>query len=80
VHALAFAVAILFLISYVVYHYHAGSTHFPAPDHPPVYFFILTTHVILARRCPSGDRHDARAFKGRSIAISRSRTSRFRCG
>jgi len=45
----AFGVAILFLISYVVYHAQAGSTHFPGTGLiRPVYFFILTTHVILA--------------------------------
>lgn len=45
----AFGVAILFLTSYVVYHYHAGSTRFTGEGIiRPIYFFILTTHVILA--------------------------------
>ena len=45
----AFGVAVLFLISYVVYHSHAGSTRFTGTGLVrPVYFFILTTHVILA--------------------------------
>jgi uncharacterized membrane protein YozB (DUF420 family) len=45
----AFVVAILFLVSYVVYHYHAGSTRFRgAGIIRPIYFFILSTHVILA--------------------------------
>ena len=45
----AFASSILFLISYVVYHYHAGSR--PFPGRGPirgVYFAILISHVILA--------------------------------
>ncbi len=45
----ALAVAVLFLISYVIYHYHAGSTRFMGTGIVrPVYFFILTTHVVLA--------------------------------
>jgi uncharacterized membrane protein YozB (DUF420 family) len=45
----AFATSILFLISYVVYHAHAGSR--PFPGRGPirgVYFAILITHIILA--------------------------------
>ncbi|MBI3450019.1 MAG: DUF420 domain-containing protein [Acidobacteria bacterium] len=62
----AFVVAILFLISYVVYHYHAGSTHFPGTGIiRPVYFFILTTHVILAASIvPLAIVTMRRAFKG----------------
>jgi putative membrane protein len=45
----AFVAAIAFLVSYVVYHYHAGSTRFPGQGIVrPIYYFILTTHVILA--------------------------------
>lgn len=45
----ALGVAVAFLISYVVYHYNAGSTRFAGPGWiRPVYFFILITHVILA--------------------------------
>jgi uncharacterized membrane protein YozB (DUF420 family) len=45
----AFAVSCLFLVSYVVYHAHAGSR--PFPGHGPiraVYFTILISHVVLA--------------------------------
>src|SRR3954469_24047741 len=38
-----------FLVSYVTYHAHAGSTHFTAAGIVrPVYFTILITHVLLA--------------------------------
>ena len=39
----------LFLISYLIYHYHAGSV--PDPHHDwtrPVYFAVLLPHLILA--------------------------------
>jgi putative membrane protein len=45
----AFTTSCLFLISYVVYHAHAGSR--PFPGHGPVrllYFAILISHVLLA--------------------------------
>jgi uncharacterized membrane protein YozB (DUF420 family) len=39
----------LFLISYVVYHYHAGSVPYPYHDWTrPLYFAILIPHIILA--------------------------------
>lgn len=39
----------LFLISYLVYHYHAGATRFAGTGAArAIYFFILTTHTILA--------------------------------
>lgn len=45
----AFATSTLFLISYVVYHAHAGSRPFPGRGHiRGVYFAILITHIILA--------------------------------
>jgi uncharacterized membrane protein YozB (DUF420 family) len=45
----AFASSTLFLISYVVYHYHAGSRPFPGSGAIRlVYFAILITHVLLA--------------------------------
>lgn len=45
----AFAVSTLFLISYVVYHYHAGSRPFTGQGWiRPVYFALLVTHVVLA--------------------------------
>jgi len=71
----AFVVAILFLVSYVVYHYHVGSTRFTGTGLiRPVYFFILTTHVILAASIvPLAIVTMRRAFRGeierhRSIA------------
>jgi putative membrane protein len=45
----AFGVSALFLISYVVYHYHAGSRPFTGQGLiRPVYFFFLITHIVLA--------------------------------
>jgi len=39
----------LFLISYLTYHYHAGTTRFAGTGAARViYFVILTTHTILA--------------------------------
>jgi uncharacterized membrane protein YozB (DUF420 family) len=39
----------LFLISYLYYHAHVGSVHFPGTGWSrPVYFTILTSHTILA--------------------------------
>jgi putative membrane protein len=39
----------LFLVSYVTYHAHIGSKHFPGHGWArPVYFSILLTHTILA--------------------------------
>jgi putative membrane protein len=45
----AFAVSTLFLVSYVVYHYHAGSRLFTGQGWiRPVYFALLISHVVLA--------------------------------
>jgi uncharacterized membrane protein YozB (DUF420 family) len=45
----ALGVSALFLISYLFYHYHAGSTRFLGQGIiRPVYFSILITHIILA--------------------------------
>jgi putative membrane protein len=45
----AFAVSTLFLVSYVIYHYHAGSRPFEGQGWiRPVYFTILATHIVLA--------------------------------
>lgn len=45
----AFAVSILFLISYVTYHAHVGSVRFtPQGWIRPVYFGILISHTVLA--------------------------------
>jgi uncharacterized membrane protein YozB (DUF420 family) len=45
----AMLVSVVFLTSYVTYHYHAGSVPFTGQGWiRPIYFFILITHVILA--------------------------------
>ena len=45
----AFVSSILFLISYLIYHYHVGSVPFKGQGWVrPVYFTILLTHTILA--------------------------------
>jgi len=49
----AFACSVLFLTSYLIYHYHAGSTPFPGTGLiRPLYFFILITHIVLAALLP----------------------------
>jgi uncharacterized membrane protein YozB (DUF420 family) len=45
----ALAVSILFLASYLTYHYHHGATRFQGTGIVrPIYFTILLTHTILA--------------------------------
>lgn len=45
----ALGVSIIFLISYLFYHFHHGSTRFTGQGIVrPIYFFILLTHTILA--------------------------------
>ncbi|MFQ5864423.1 MAG: DUF420 domain-containing protein [bacterium] len=45
----AFSASILFLISYLIYHYNVGSKPFTGQGWiRPVYFTILTSHTILA--------------------------------
>ena len=45
----AFVISTLLLVSYLIYHYHAGSKPFPGEGWTrPVYFAILISHVILA--------------------------------
>jgi putative membrane protein len=45
----AVATSIIFLISYLIYHYHAGATRFAGTGlSRPFYFFVLTTHTVLA--------------------------------
>jgi putative membrane protein len=45
----ALAASTLFLISYIVYHYHHGATRFIGQGIVrPIYFIILTTHTALA--------------------------------
>jgi uncharacterized membrane protein YozB (DUF420 family) len=49
----AFAISVLFLASYVVYHANAGSRPFEGRGAiRVVYFFILVTHVALAAAVP----------------------------
>jgi putative membrane protein len=45
----AFVVSTVFLLSYVTYHYHAGSRPFAGQGWiRPVYFTLLITHIVLA--------------------------------
>ncbi|MCU1219604.1 MAG: hypothetical protein JWN42_801, partial [Candidatus Angelobacter sp.] len=45
----AFATSSIFLVSYLYYHAHVGSVHFPGQGWVrPVYFTILISHTILA--------------------------------
>jgi len=45
----AFGVSLVFLLSYVIYHYLAGSRPFIGQGWiRPVYFLLLVTHIILA--------------------------------
>ena len=49
----AFAVSVVFLICYLVYHAQVGSVHYPHTGMiRTVYLTILTTHTILAATVP----------------------------
>ena len=49
----AFACSMLFLISYLIYHYQVGSVGFKGQGWlRPVYFTILISHTILAAAVP----------------------------
>jgi len=49
----AFAVSVLFLLSYLTYHYHAGTTRFPGQGWVRlVYFAVLISHTVLAALVP----------------------------
>jgi len=49
----AFAVSVVFLICYVIYHATVGSVKFTGQGWVrPVYFFILITHITLAAATP----------------------------
>jgi putative membrane protein len=49
----AFFVSLLFLASYLYYHYHHGSTPFTGQGTiRSIYFFILITHTVLAAIVP----------------------------
>ena len=53
-----FAVSVVFLLSYLTYHFHAGSVKFPTDEsYVPTairysYYAILLTHVVLAATVP----------------------------
>jgi uncharacterized membrane protein YozB (DUF420 family) len=50
---LAFATSCLFLASYLVYHYYAGSVPFTKQGWiRPLYFTILISHIVLAAAVP----------------------------
>ena len=63
----ALVVSTLFLTSYLIYHYNVGSVAFRQQGWiRPVYFFILTTHVVLAATIlPLVLRTAQLAFRGR---------------
>lgn len=45
----AFVTSVVFLISYLIYHYEVGSVPYPHYDWTrPIYFAILIPHIILA--------------------------------
>jgi uncharacterized membrane protein YozB (DUF420 family) len=49
----AFAVSVLFLICYLIYHYHVGSVKYPGTGALRLaYLSILLTHVVLAALVP----------------------------
>jgi uncharacterized membrane protein YozB (DUF420 family) len=49
----AFGVSVAFLVSYLVYHYHAGSVRFPDLGWlRTLYLGILLTHTVLAATVP----------------------------
>ncbi len=49
----AFIVSIVFLISYLIYHYNVGSVGFTGQGWVrPLYFTILITHTVLASAVP----------------------------
>ena len=49
----AFGCSMMFLTSYLIYHYYTGSTPFPGTGFiRPLYFFILITHIALAVTVP----------------------------
>ena len=49
----AFSVSVLFLVSYIIYHFHVGTTRFLGQGWiRPVYFALLLSHTILAAVVP----------------------------
>ena len=69
----AFLVSTAFLVSYVIYHMHAGSVPYTGTGlWRPVYFFILITHIILAAAIvPLALITLGRALRGRFAAHAR---------
>ena len=64
----AFVSSTLFLISYLVYHAHAGSRPFTGLGALRyVYFAILISHVLLADRDPADGHRDALARAPRPV-------------
>jgi len=49
----AFAISLLFLTSYLIYHAQVGTVHFTGAGLiRPIYFTILTSHTVLAAALP----------------------------
>jgi uncharacterized membrane protein YozB (DUF420 family) len=49
----AFAVSVIFLVCYLIYHYNVGSVKYSGQGFlRPVYFTILITHIVLAATVP----------------------------
>lgn len=49
----AFAVSVVFLVCYLVYHYHVGSVRFQGPPAVRVaYLTMLASHIVLAATVP----------------------------
>lgn len=46
-NSLAMLLSLVFLLSYVVYHYFAGDTEYLG-DYKGIYYFVLLTHILLA--------------------------------
>ncbi len=71
--ATAFVVSTAFLVSYVIYHMHAGSVPYTGTGPlRPIYFFILITHIILATAIvPLALVTLGRALRGRFAAHAR---------
>lgn len=49
--AAALACSTVFLVCYLIYHYHAGSVRYAGPGRP-IYLAILLTHTVLALSVP----------------------------
>ena len=79
----AFTSSILFLISYLIYHYQVGSVGFKGQGGiRPVYFTILISHTILAvdGGAARADHARAGAQKKNSLRTGASRAGHFPSG